>query len=822
MAKTVGTSSASEFARRLRDRVAAHKYVMMPCGCSLHMIGRTHGVAGEAARDSWLPQIDVDLDVPKFSVAPSLSQAKSFAWLLDYCQRWVAQDTRFQWKPPPPERGGASANARWTYALQRILCSIEPRYEWQSLSWINMRRRYFLRAEYLRALMADRPLDQEHIAVLQVALPIQDALSIRKEAALTIALRQRQRNRFAPILRGLRRIGRRSLRADPSESVAASSTSPPDSYDVSRNAETSVPVSSNGTYFPGPRGRAETAIQFHVHITTAQLGLFCASHLEEHAVRRPLIWAQAVNVDLLAAHSAPRLVWSRLAPPACVQELPPEGPAPSGVVMELTANDVRAVCYTMPTSAPRMRRLFSCGQVPKRRGSRSRASCGSPGSWCPAGNLGADAGAPGSQATMRLRGAQMRRLEGDHRSWRFAAVVPTLEVNICKPLLQALLRTVRPPPLPQMPLQRRFADFGVNSRFTKHKSSAGTSRVSLIEDHDPIFWGDLLELGRLHAARARAKKKWRRMEKLMGAAGLRQGGVISGSVLLLGGLRSDVLEPFNEERWLRRAFHLPPGTLMLSRGGKPPELKVGFRPLASGHGACGPAQAADGWWFETAAEAKVASDLLGLSRPEEQSETSARPGEGRDQSCAGEDAQELPVQELLADQGGGEDWAEGEAWRPQARAPYYRPRASERGMLPTPVLPTVLPSSPRRSLRSASGTALPFCCNEANMRMACAKRVSAWKMKMSTVIPSGGGVVAPNWRQRSPAAVAFARSSMPVPQPARRGSTRHATASKDMDIWLESLTAAALGLPTPELAEDLWIAMGCTRGPRHSPFAPAL
>eukprot|EP00435_Cladocopium_sp_Y103_P009075 s421_g2.t1 len=124
-----------EKARRLRDIIGQHKYLVEPCNFSAHFVC--------------------------------------------YLKNWVRHDKLFQWKPAPAEFRNASdisgcglskGRLLWAYAMKLVLQSIHPTYFWTSLAWINMRRAASMRQALFEALSA-RTVDQERVEA-SPALPL--------------------------------------------------------------------------------------------------------------------------------------------------------------------------------------------------------------------------------------------------------------------------------------------------------------------------------------------------------------------------------------------------------------------------------------------------------------------------------------------------------------------------------------------------------------------------------------------------------------------------------------------------------------------------
>lgn len=921
MVNTVGRCVAREMARRLRDRVAAHKYIVMPFGGSIHAVIRPPAQdAAPTTRSSvvggakLLPHVDVSMEIQMMSMAPDVRQVQSMAWLADYIKRWFQEERRFQWRPPPTGLGhqrSSLASARWYYALHRILHCVDPSHNWHSIGWIGMQRRIDCRAAYYIALTGVPPLDQENIAVLQVALPLADALSIRKEAAFFNALRQKMRQSSAvtdmcssfksKLPWGSKKRDPRTSLSDLEMGEATVSTA---SSATAASARVSVSVPEKGNEDGGNKlaNRAsEMAVQVHVSVGTAKMGIL-SPEAYVHAPRRPIMLGQASELEVIAAYNAPRKVWMRLAPPEAITETlsSKEGQPPQGIVFEFSLASVRAVFYAAPSSAWQLRRCFFCG----------------------GGSLGPRGGRPGDdhqtfapgatseearvsfakggvciekallEARIQIRVADMGVLEGHHdwhvtpkSTWVFGACVPPMEVHVLKPLIQALLRTVKPPKPPMVAMAavesaasaeaHKAAASGRRSSLNSSAMSSTASMSSWLGDGsrgknnlitasnfmsggssssspprvaaeaslgarscvaraeqmkvrpDPAFWGHLLELQRMRATRASAERKHRLSEKLMGASGFMKGGLIRGSILFLGGMRADVLAPHTGEQWILQAVHMPAGTVTVSRGGLNPDLQAGFRPLSSAPGTAGGltqagttggiTKATDRWWFATELEAKILSDRMNPDRFGKKKSLSSDGWKGEpeanDNSCVGEDAAEDPPEAVLSAHGDLKP-VQISAWqKAMVRTLRYKPRDSEKGLLQTSSPHS--PRTPRKSLVKPSSANSPFCCHDVSMA-ACAKSISA--RKQTTPSSAHSERIRPPPSLPSPQATPVSAVSPQVVKPSMRSCSPPPTAPSfgEIDVWLETLLAKDVGLPSPRLAEDLWASMGCARMIDHS------
>merc|ERR1719424_2304430 len=107
--------AASERMRRLREKVTSHRYILTPCGCSMHAVMKSPNKnaimlkaeldAADAAAGTvstfWPPQTDIDVHITAIPLAVDLAQARHLVRLVDYLKRWKREDNRMMWYPPP-------------------------------------------------------------------------------------------------------------------------------------------------------------------------------------------------------------------------------------------------------------------------------------------------------------------------------------------------------------------------------------------------------------------------------------------------------------------------------------------------------------------------------------------------------------------------------------------------------------------------------------------------------------------------------------------------------------------------------------------------
>merc|ERR1719424_89936 len=122
-----------------------------------------------------------------------------------YMKAWNTEDKRMQWFP---QQGGTID--RWAYALRQVLMKIDPKFRWNSLAWIELRRRSRIKKSLVEALTTgwqpddsfDKVGNHRRIGCLQVNLSTIDIVDARTEAAQINAaarleaLRQKRKSRF--------------------------------------------------------------------------------------------------------------------------------------------------------------------------------------------------------------------------------------------------------------------------------------------------------------------------------------------------------------------------------------------------------------------------------------------------------------------------------------------------------------------------------------------------------------------------------------------------------------------------------------------------
>lgn len=356
--------SAIERMRRLRDRVAAHRYLLLPSGCSLHALVKPPAAGDrDPFEDFWPVATNIDCFVPSVPLVVDLSQAQCIYKVVNYFKTWKKQDQRVMWQPVPHHDSSQIAYQRWGLALRQVLHGIDDTYPWHSLAWVEMRRRAAINQEYLSELCTT-PRDTDKIAALQVGLPLAEVLLARQAAAsANAAERLKKRESRVQKLRsklGMILLRRMSKAADSKESDEEVSLRVEQANDVMKREETSAKE------LEALEGKANNALpasakaaQVLVRMDVMEAKLLCESPVVSRKPRRLLMHLKARGISCIGTRCAPRKVWMRWAPQERVQELANDVRAPEDPVGEVTVNDLRAVLCSAPTTAPRMRRLLN-------------------------------------------------------------------------------------------------------------------------------------------------------------------------------------------------------------------------------------------------------------------------------------------------------------------------------------------------------------------------------------------------------------------------------------------------------------------------------
>lgn len=661
--------NARERIRRLRERVSLHQYLLMPCDVSAHAILRPmNGVVNfdVAESSSWatspmsnlstiLPplQNDVDVKVASVNVLADLSQLASIVHLLDGFKRWKEDDRRFQWRPPPASRGASSAQAKWAFALERVLHGIDPRCPWKSLFFLEMRRLRSYRQELFSILCMCPPIDMARAVVLEVSMPLKDILFARKEAAVVRASR-RQREKEAKALSRACVLFKRAIKMPCSSSKRSSSTVAvelesvqAELSDYSRGSSAaslqSQRTGSTTRLTTDVAGSGEKEFNFQVRvfvglITSCLLRSSSNRRMERNrrdvlsdGRRRPIFKVEVESIVVAAAKAAPWEVWSRMAPQSTLVAQASEqhvlrskttewmdersfiAVPLRGIVVDASIWRMHSVFCMAPSSAPILRRMVACSSElwigkqlkdpPNNESLKGVHAVPQQGRT--------DAVPNKADVAFRLRIAFVYALNNSCDHLDVAVCMFPIQINIFKPIIDEIRKFLRPHlgiPLPW--LQRQYG-VGLDAAILAQMVAARRARDGWIKK----------------------LKATKRVEKALGITKPLREQSVSANVLLLGGLRAQIIEPASRLRWLSRSVELPRGTLEIQRSADCYlGAKVAFKPS---HNV--PTQGDDtGWWFESKDEYEFIRQV---------SLTGVLP---YDASCAGVEAYELPVEEVLS------------------------------------------------------------------------------------------------------------------------------------------------------------------------------
>eukprot|EP00746_Dinoflagellata_sp_MGD_P017022 gnl/MRDRNA2_/MRDRNA2_138809_c0_seq1.p1 gnl/MRDRNA2_/MRDRNA2_138809_c0~~gnl/MRDRNA2_/MRDRNA2_138809_c0_seq1.p1 ORF type:complete len:1272 (+),score=182.75 gnl/MRDRNA2_/MRDRNA2_138809_c0_seq1:49-3864(+) len=219
--------------RKLRQALAAHRYILHPAAISVHMLLR------EQPTDiNEFVNTDVDISVKNVHVETEMQQVVSIRKMLAYMKKWTRDDRNFQWHPTcsspfacqrTQNNNGNSieqaevrhgiVRARWLFALQGVLRAIDPVHPWQILIWLEVRRKANLKKQYIdlllhrlrcaraeafkrqhRSILSQARSTQEtwdeekerSLEEIQVAIPLSDLLSYRQTARQLDAVHARE------------------------------------------------------------------------------------------------------------------------------------------------------------------------------------------------------------------------------------------------------------------------------------------------------------------------------------------------------------------------------------------------------------------------------------------------------------------------------------------------------------------------------------------------------------------------------------------------------------------------------------------------------
>jgi len=926
---TVAESRAAvERMRRLRDKVASHRYLLMPSGCSVHAIVRAPAAAAASPKSEgsmssrsrkidgamspsvtvtvepmspglspidykastfWPPQTDIDVQIPSVPLTVDLSQARAISSLIDYFKRWKTEDHRMMWYPPPHHSGYYSAFARWGYALRMVLHGIDEKYPWHSLAWVEMRRQSRMKFEYVDALCTPDciPAEDDLVATLQVSMPLTECVAGRYAAAKFRSHEKertrRKQQQAAPqtssgkMIKAMKSF-RSSSRVGESMSwkVAGSATTLA-SEDGTYTSETSeiremkrkqaVRNYYNESLNTMKELEEEAVEEVRASAKAFQVqfyfGLMQAKLLEPATVnkksRRVFVTLEASGIQVVSTHSAPQLIWMKLAPPKSAAKAVQEGKTPEGAAAEVGVEDIRAIFSGMPSSASRMRRLFGGPRLTNRvvTGEALRKLASSY-------DMGNDLSKDASMATfktlsvkssaqdgltyqammpnslsetdrlnadfvMQVRVAYMGKEEAEDTEtfngtvsavkkfiphWDFAVWTFPLEANVCIPMMKKIVLNFKPPP--------------------------HVPRWATLSHESYRFWEELQILRKIHVeAHVKRKKKARQAELLTGVAGPLVGSRVSGEVLLRGGFRGaklDIYCTICKGLWIRHCGAIPTGTIQVERvvdGG--PQFKLGFCPASSSTSNV-QFQSADGWWFAEESEALNATRVFTTGQPSPQT-----PKKG-DDSWGGSVAHENPLETqdpiYALPRNALSSWGVSNPRDGSIRS-RYKPPISAKGLLQLPnpdkrrsgsslgtaldccrSLEKTLPDPVKPALYLVAATipedGISTCCSKApqdSSAIAPSQRTNSTIMREMTngstmplmATDMSNGHPAPSFTSASLTERPPAWASAPV-MAERKISAQEPWTLSDMDCTIEVIQGMVLGLPdpTPESLKEWW------------------
>eukprot|EP00927_Polykrikos_kofoidii_P024725 TRINITY_DN22416_c0_g1_i1.p1 TRINITY_DN22416_c0_g1~~TRINITY_DN22416_c0_g1_i1.p1 ORF type:complete len:1337 (-),score=184.37 TRINITY_DN22416_c0_g1_i1:70-4080(-) len=646
LAERFGAHVARERTRRIRLLVLMHQYILRPCCVSLHTTVSRPTEEKADDRDTTStdstesPTVDADVYVQEVNFAMCLDQAASIFAILDYLKRWIAEDSKFKWKPPRLNVCAdlPLARLRWAYALERVLHRIDPFHQWSSLFWLELRKRKIWQREYFAALCGVPPLDHQLITMFQVGLPLPQILLCRRDAAVFRATRQREKSTWwRRLLRTTMMPAWKMLplgtESTDTESSSVGSQALDDDVVVSVDqSKESVGASASQPF--------SAQIRFQVNCVAASLLQAVPGEntnrksslvLDNKCRRRPVINILAENITVHADKSAPWEAWARLAPPNAVLDLVRKSPLTRcnpDVVVEATTAKLTAVLCVAPSSAPQLRRLGACGS-----GLWDSCKFQRPSGFTPR-RTQTDM-AIRFRAMFNSRNVRHGLPELNTPTLEFAMCVMPIQAVLCKPLITELTMALK------RSVQNGFQEMG--SLISRRPTETSAEESDNVE-----FRRRIQDICKRHDMRiALVRRNIHACEKVLGLTGPLQNARISGIVHLLGGLRAEFLQPYTTTSWLLSSVQLPQGKLDVMRSANPCKgFSLGFQPSGDSRsdvvngGHCCFFQGIDGWWYDSPVDMACIEEVTntGILR--------SVPAVN-DETCVGADARELLDEEQL-------------------------------------------------------------------------------------------------------------------------------------------------------------------------------
>jgi hypothetical protein len=493
------------------------------------------------------------------------------------------------------------------------------------------------------------------------------------------------------------------------------------------------------------------AFQFQTYIGVMQAKILSPALALALHPRRLILKCEAAGMQVVATHTAPPVIWMRLAPPKAAAAAAAADAPPHGVAAEVGIEDMRMVFSAMPSSASRLRRL--CGYprlvdpimqgalTELRRTSRvvthdDLAAPLQPTETIPASPNGCVVERVPSIQSLKQVSSERYSSANDGLSYHSFTVKSLSEEERLATTFFAQFRLAyrgtemseepeentlpgakvstvnRAIPCYEIavwtfPLEVNFCKPLMKKVQANFKPLPYVPRWASISAQSMRFWEELQQLRQIYVvSNIRRSKKARQAELLTGVAGPLVGSRVNGQVLLRGGMRGTQFQIFSTHykgSWMRRTAAIPTGTVEFQRvvdGG--PQLKSGFQ-AASSSGRGMQFQSADGWWFSDESEAANQSKIFTTGLPANAEENGddgfsgkvckEGPLDGQQQDSA---VYELP-RNVLSTWG----YSNGEDGTMRSR---YKPPVSAKGMPPIP-----LPPDKRPSKNTFAGVALDCC-----------------------------------------------------------------------------------------------------------------
>jgi len=688
----LANSRRCEQVRVLRERMAAHKYLLFPCSCTVHGLVKRVSPADELDKNFWPVGYDFDVVVPELHAAADLEQMAALNMIAKYMKAWNTEDKRMQWFP---QQGGTID--RWAYALRQVLMKIDPKFRWNSLAWIELRRRSRIKKSLVEALTTGWQPDDSfekvgnfrRIGCLQVNLSTIDIVDARTEAAQINAaarleaVRQKRKSRFG-VLAGL---CHKSETADDDVALAESDqqdivldveepTSPQTPSKSSASTETSpstgglgkafqVRISINLTHATllTPPLVIESAaaqgsssnIAAPKFVSEGSSSAYVSANNFAHAMgrdneRRAIIKCHTTGIVAVITQGAPESVWFRFCPPDVAGDVESGAVRKGDLAIAAMINEMGVVLAVAPPNASRLRRMVGlCGKRPRKlqtamqqsqekdKEGESNSFKGDPVIQIRIAKVNTvDTMAPVEEHEQK-QGIKNGGMRPTVPELRVAVCFPgQVEVNIIKPLIKVVKDKIMNP-LPKLEAQKKHSQ---THEFRQNCADIANGKVDL------QFLHVIEKMRENHTLRrVLIDKKARKAEKQIGIAGPLKEIRVRARITFVNGANARQVEVYTKSRWLDRMAELPPGVMELSRGGTPPMLKTGYIPgkdsmSKNSHGVT-LLRLPSGWWCASEAEVAVTRDRV------QRDWALRKSGTNDDMTCAGNSALELEIGMML-------------------------------------------------------------------------------------------------------------------------------------------------------------------------------